>query len=51
MGGNKLPSTILDLTRKDQILVVREGAVSSKRISDYLEKTSSTDFSFRAIKS
>ena len=50
-GKNKLSSTILDLSRKDQILVVREGAVSGKRISDYLAKISSTDFSFRAIKS
>jgi L-threonylcarbamoyladenylate synthase len=48
-GRSRLPSTILDLSRKEQILVVREGAVPSQKISDYLSKTSNTDFSFRAV--
>jgi len=50
-GGSRLPSTILDLSRKDQISVIRDGAVSSKRIVDYLLSTSKTDFSFNATTS
>jgi L-threonylcarbamoyladenylate synthase len=50
-GNSILPSTILDLTQKDTVLIVREGAVPSKNISDYLAKASNTDFSFKAIRS
>lgn len=47
-GNSKLPSTILDLSQEDRIVVVREGAVPSSSIFDYLTKTSSADFSFSA---
>ncbi|MHB2036313.1 MAG: L-threonylcarbamoyladenylate synthase [Nitrososphaerales archaeon] len=50
-GESRLPSTILDLSRKGQISVVRDGAVSSQKIADYLLKTSKTDFSFNATTS
>ena len=47
-GKSRLPSTILDMSNNDKILVIREGAIPIKTISDYLAKTSSTDFSFNA---
>jgi L-threonylcarbamoyladenylate synthase len=48
-GGSKLASTVLDLSRDDRILVLREGAIPGKVISDYLSKASNTDFSFSTV--
>ena len=48
-GKVKLPSTILDLSKIDKAFVLREGAVPSKTISNYLANTSSTDFSLNAV--
>jgi L-threonylcarbamoyladenylate synthase len=50
-GNNRLPSTILDLSKKDRISVIRDGAVSSHKIANYLFNVSKTDFSFNATRS
>jgi L-threonylcarbamoyladenylate synthase len=47
-GGSNSPSTILDVSKKDKISVVREGRIPSGVVLDYLENTSKTDFSFSA---
>jgi L-threonylcarbamoyladenylate synthase len=50
-GGSKLASTVLDLSEDDTVSVLREGAIPSEMISDYLSKTNSTDFSFNTVTS
>ena len=50
-GTDKLPSTILDLSKKGQIAMVREGAVPRQAIADYLEKTSNAEYSLSTDKS
>ncbi len=40
---NGISSTIIDATDEDKIRVVREGALTSSQVLDYLEKMSKTD--------
>lgn len=50
-GNDRLPSTVLDLSKDRRIAIVREGAVPRQMIADYLEKTSNAEFSLSTDKS
>jgi L-threonylcarbamoyladenylate synthase len=47
--GSGLSSTVIDATNEERIRILREGAIPSEEIFDYLEKISRTDLSRSAI--